>query len=151
MGHALHQNSPGGREQEPGRQAMSTVAANPKVVSREQWTAAHQEHLKKEKLLTRLRDDLSRERRQLPWVKVEKNYVFEGPNGKETLADLFGGRSQLVVYHFMLAPGQKEPCVGCSFESDHIDGMLMHLEHHDVSFVVVARAPFVEIQAVQNR
>jgi predicted dithiol-disulfide oxidoreductase (DUF899 family) len=93
-----------------------------KIVSREEWTAARQALLTHEKQLTRARDRLSAERRELPWVKVEKNYVFDGPNGKETLADLFGGRSQLIVNHFMLAPGWKEGCIGCSFGADKCAG-----------------------------
>jgi predicted dithiol-disulfide oxidoreductase (DUF899 family) len=92
------------------------------VVTREEWLVARKQHLIKEKELTRLRDELSRQRRDLPWVKVEKNYLFEGPDGKKTLNDLFDGRSQLIVKHFMFAPGWKEGCVGCSFEVDHIDG-----------------------------
>jgi predicted dithiol-disulfide oxidoreductase (DUF899 family) len=92
-----------------------------KVVSRDEWIAARQELLIKEKEQTRLRDQLSTERRALPWVKVEKEYVFDAPEGKVTLADLFDGRSQLFVKHFMLGPGWKEGCVGCSFEVDHIE------------------------------
>jgi predicted dithiol-disulfide oxidoreductase (DUF899 family) len=122
-----------------------------RVVSRDEWLAARKRHLKKEKELTRLRDQLNVERRELPWVKVKKPYVFDGPEGKETLADLFGGRSQLIVKHFMLAPGWKEGCVGCSFHSDHIEGALMHLEHHDVTLVVVSRAPLPEIDAFKKR
>lgn len=122
-----------------------------RVVSRDQWLAARQQLLIKEKELTRQRDALSAERRELPWVKVEKPYVFDTPDGKKTLADLFDGRSQLIIKHFMLAPGQKDPCVGCSFESDHLDGAVVHLEHHDVTFVAVARAPLGEIEAVKKR
>src|SRR5579862_8922833 len=121
------------------------------IVSREQWITARQQLLVQEKELTRLRDQLNARRRELPWVRVEKNYVFEGPHGKETLSDLFAGRSQLVVKHFMLGPGWKEGCVGCSFGADHIDGALVHLEHHDVSFISVSRAPFVEIEAFRKR
>ncbi|HUH83468.1 MAG TPA: thioredoxin family protein [Stellaceae bacterium] len=121
------------------------------VVSREDWLVARKALLAKEKALTKARDELSRERRDLPWVKVEKAYVFEGPHGKETLADLFAGRSQLVVDHFMLGPGWKEGCVGCSFGADHIDGSLVHLEHHDVSVVAVSRAPLPEIEAFKKR
>jgi predicted dithiol-disulfide oxidoreductase (DUF899 family) len=121
------------------------------VVSREEWLAARQALLAREKAWTRLRDELSAERRALPWVRIDKDYVFDGPNGNETLADLFAGRSQLMIKHFMLGPGWKDPCVGCSFEMDHVDGMLIHLEHHDVSYVVVARAPYPEIAAVQKR
>jgi predicted dithiol-disulfide oxidoreductase (DUF899 family) len=124
---------------------------NHKVVNADQWLAARKDLLSKERELTHLRDKISRQRRELPWEKVEKRYVFDGPNGKETLADLFQGRSQLITYHFMLGPGWKEGCVGCSFHADHMDGALQHLEHHDVSFVVVSRAPLAEIQAFQKR
>jgi predicted dithiol-disulfide oxidoreductase (DUF899 family) len=122
-----------------------------RVVSRDEWLAARKAHLAKEKELTRLRDQLSTERRELPWVKIEKLYVFDGPHGKETLADLFDGRSQLIIKHFMLGPGWKEGCVGCSFEVDHIEGALVHLEHHDVSYVAVSRAPLPEIEAFRRR
>jgi predicted dithiol-disulfide oxidoreductase (DUF899 family) len=122
-----------------------------KIVSREEWLVARQAHLAKEKELTRARDALARERRALPWVRVEKSYVFDGPDGKETLAELFAGRSQLVIDHFMLGPGWKEGCVGCSFGADHLDGPLVHLEHHDVSLVAVSRAPFPEIAAFKQR
>jgi predicted dithiol-disulfide oxidoreductase (DUF899 family) len=98
----------------------------PRVVSRDEWLVARKQHLSKEKEFTRLRDQLSAERRSLPWVKVEKPYVFDGPEGKETLAELFGGRSQLIVYHFMFGPGWEEGCRSCSFLADHIDGALMH-------------------------
>src|ERR1051326_5240721 len=121
------------------------------IVSREQWIAARTQLLVQEKELTRLRDKVSAQRRELPWVGVEKNYVFEGPNRKETLADLFDGRSQLVVRHFMFGPGWSEGCVGCSFSADHVDGTLVHLEHHDVTFVVVSRAPYAEIAAFKRR
>src|SRR5262245_25247619 len=108
-----------------------------RIASREEWTAARKQLLAKEKELTRLRDQVSQERRELPWVKVEKNYFFEGSDGKETLADLFGGRSQLVVKHFMFGPEWEEGCVGCSFEVDHIEGALVNLEHHDVTYVAI--------------
>ncbi|MGA7883238.1 MAG: DUF899 family protein, partial [Terrimicrobiaceae bacterium] len=98
-----------------------------KIISREEWIEARQELLKKEKESTRLRDELSAARRKLPWVKVEKNYVFDAAGGKETLADLFGGRSQLVIYHFMFGPEWNEGCPSCSFTCDHIDGTLAHL------------------------
>jgi predicted dithiol-disulfide oxidoreductase (DUF899 family) len=122
-----------------------------RIVSRGEWLEARRQLLSKEKELTRLRDQLSAERRALPWTKVEKEYVFDGPSGKVTLADLFGGRSQLFVKHFMLGPGQVGQCVGCSFEVDHVEGVLVHLENHDVSYVVVARAPIEEIEAVRKR
>src|SRR5882757_5511431 len=99
---------------------------NHPVVSEKEWIAARQELLKKEKELTRAMDAVSRQRRELPWVRVTKDYVFEGPNGKVTLAELFGNNDQLIVYHFMYAPGWEEGCVGCSFLSDHIDGANLH-------------------------
>ena len=121
------------------------------VVSREEWVKARKELLKKEKEFTRLRDQLNAESRELPWVRVEKTYVFDGPNGKETLSDLFAGRSQLIINHFMLGPGWKEGCVGCSFGADHNDGIIVHLEHHDVTFVAISRAPRPEIEAFKKR
>jgi len=121
------------------------------IVSHDEWLAARKQLLAKEKELTRLRDQLAAERRALPWVKIEKPYVFDGPDGKETLADLFGGRSQLIIKHFMLGPGWKEGCVGCSFELDHINGILVHLEQRDVSYVAVSRAPLPEIEAFKQR
>jgi predicted dithiol-disulfide oxidoreductase (DUF899 family) len=123
----------------------------PKLVSRDEWLTARKELLKQEKELTRQRDALSAKRRELPWVRVEKEYVFDTPKGKQTLANLFDGRSQLVVNHFMLGPGWKEGCVGCSFGADHIEGALVHLEHHDVTVVVVSRAPLHEIEAYKKR
>ncbi|WP_406699500.1 thioredoxin family protein [Singulisphaera sp. Ch08] len=121
------------------------------IVSPEEWIIARKELLKKEKELTRLNDELSRQRRQLPWVKVEKSYRFEGPAGTESLADLFDGRSQLIVYHFMFAPGWAEGCTGCSFIADHIDGANLHLAPHDVSLVVVSRAPLAEFEPFKTR
>jgi predicted dithiol-disulfide oxidoreductase (DUF899 family) len=118
---------------------VTSTIGRAKIVSQAEWLPARRELLAKEKQLTRQRDELSRQLRELPWVKVEKNYVFAGPNGKETLGDLFGGRTQLIVSHFMLGPGWNEGCVGCSFRSDHVDGALVHLEHHDVSFVTISR------------
>ena len=122
-----------------------------KIVSREEWTVARKAHLAHEKELTRARDRLSAERRELPWVRVEKVYVFDGPNGKETLADLFGGRSQLIVNHFMLGPGWKEGCIGCSFGADNVQGALVHLAQRDVAYVAVSRAPLAEIEAYRKR
>ncbi|HMD43604.1 MAG TPA: thioredoxin family protein [Candidatus Acidoferrum sp.] len=122
-----------------------------KVVSAAEWLAARQELLKKEKEFTRLRDELSRQRQELPWEKVEKPYTFDGPQGKETLADLFNGRSQLIVYHFMLGPGWKEGCPSCSFLSDHLDGSVPHLAARDVRLAVVSRAPLAEIEAFKTR
>src|SRR2546423_627603 len=122
-----------------------------KIVSREEWLTARKAHLASEKEFTRLRDRLSAERRELPWVKVEKPYVFDGPQGKETLADLFDGRSQLIVYHFMLGPEWKEGCKSCSYLSDHWDAAIVHLAQRDVSFAVVSRAPYEEIAAFKKR
>jgi predicted dithiol-disulfide oxidoreductase (DUF899 family) len=124
---------------------------NHSVVSRDEWLAARRELLAKEKAHTRERDELNRQRRELPWVRVEKKYVFDGPEGKVTLADLFDGRSQLFIKHFMMGPGQVTQCVGCSLEVDHIEGLLVHLENHDVTYAVVARAPIEEIEAVRRR
>ncbi|HXW16103.1 MAG TPA: thioredoxin family protein [Terriglobia bacterium] len=122
-----------------------------KVVSPAEWLAARKEHLAKEKEFTRLRDELSRERRELPWEKVEKQYVFDGPNGKETLADLFGKLHQLIVYHFMLGPGWKEGCPSCSYLADHYDGATIHLANRDVTLAVVSRATWPEIEAFKKR
>src|SRR5260370_22660197 len=122
-----------------------------KVASPAEWLAARKELLKKEKEFSKLRDELSRQRRELPWKKVEKSYVFDGPKGKETLADLFGGRSQLIVYHFMFGPGWEEGCPSCSFISDHIDGSVVHLAARDVSLVVVSRAPLLQMEAFKKR
>src|SRR5262245_51343715 len=121
------------------------------VVSREEWAGARQELLRKEKELTRWRDELAAERRALPWVKIEKEYVFDAPEGQVTLADLFEGRSQLFIKHFMMAPGQVTQCVGCSLEVDHLEGILAHLQNHDVTYAAVARAPIEEIESVRQR
>jgi predicted dithiol-disulfide oxidoreductase (DUF899 family) len=121
------------------------------VVSPQQWTASRKELLKKEKEFTRLRDEISQERRDLPWEKVEKNYVFEAPTGKQTLADLFDGRSQLIIYHFMFGPDWKEGCPSCSFLSDHVDGTLAHLANRDVAYAAVSRAPIAKITPFKQR
>jgi predicted dithiol-disulfide oxidoreductase (DUF899 family) len=122
-----------------------------RIVSRDEWLAARREHLAREKELTRLRDELARQRRELPWVKVEKSYVFDGPGGKQSLADLFAGRSQLVVYHFMFGPDWQEGCPSCSFVSDHVDGALAHLAARDVTLVLVSRAPLAKLEAFERR
>src|SRR5688572_12655491 len=121
------------------------------IVSPEQWVEARRALLAKEKQLTRLRDQLSAERRELPWVRVEKQYVFDTPAGKRTLAELFDGRSQLLVYHFMFGPEWKEGCPSCSFVCDHLDGALPHLAARDVTLVAVSRAPMPKIAAFQQR
>jgi predicted dithiol-disulfide oxidoreductase (DUF899 family) len=122
-----------------------------KIVSAEEWTTARKQLLAKEKELTRQQDALAEERRALPWVRVEKNYVFEGPAGKQSLSDLFAGRSQLVVYHFMLGPGWKEGCPSCSLLADHLDGSTVHLAARDVTLAAVSRAPYVEIDPFKQR
>jgi len=122
-----------------------------KTVSREEWLEARRAHLAKEKEFLRAKDELRRQTRELPWVKVDKEYVFDGPNGKETLADLFAGRSQLIVKHFMLGPGWEEGCLGCSLGADQVDGSVVHLINHDVMFVAVSRAPYAEIAAYRKR
>jgi predicted dithiol-disulfide oxidoreductase (DUF899 family) len=130
---------------------MKNVTPKHAIVSPEEWLAARKELLKKEKQLTRLRDQLSAERRELPWMKVEKPYIFDGSDGEETLDDLIDGRSQLIVYHFMFGPGWGEGCKSCSFVSDHFDGMTAHLNARDVSMAVVSRAPLKELQAFKKR
>ncbi len=133
---------------------MATETGNKtlsKVVPQAEWVAARKELLKKEKELTRLRDEVSWQRRELPWEKVEKNYVFDGPKGKETLAELFEGRSQLAVYHFMFGPGWKEGCPSCSFIADTFDGIITHLAQRDLTLVAVSRAPLPEIEPFKKR
>jgi len=120
-------------------------------VSPAEWLAARIELLAKEKELTRARDALNAARRALPWVRVEKDYVFDAPDGTRTLADLFVGRSQLVVQHFMFGPDWKEGCIGCSFKADHVDAARVHLEQHDVSFVAISRAPLPQLEAYRKR
>jgi predicted dithiol-disulfide oxidoreductase (DUF899 family) len=121
------------------------------VASREQWLKARTALLAKEKELTRQHDALAAERSALPWVRIEKEYVFEGPSGPVTLADLFDGRSQLFIKHFMMGPGAAHQCVGCSLQVDHVEGLLEHLQNHDVTYAVVARAPIEEIEVVRRR
>ncbi len=122
-----------------------------KVVSRAEWIEARKAHLAHEKELTRALDRLRQERRDLPWVKIGKGYVFDGPHGKIGLGDLFQGRSQLIVQHFMFGPGWQQGCVGCSFGADHVDAARQHFEHHDVSFAAVSRAPYADIAAFRKR
>jgi predicted dithiol-disulfide oxidoreductase (DUF899 family) len=122
-----------------------------KVVSHNEWIAARKAYLAEEKAFSRARDALSRKRRELPWEKVEKNYIFDTPAGKQSLADLFGGKSQLIIYHFMLGSGWEAGCPSCSYLADHFDGAVVHLAQRDVSFVVVSRAPVSEIEAFKRR
>src|SRR5207253_11489760 len=119
------------------------------VVSREEWLIARRDLLKREKELTRLRDQLAAERRALPWVKIDKEYVFDAPEGEKTLAELFDGRRQLLIKHFMMAPGQLTQCVGCSLEVDHVHGILPHFENPNVTYVAVSRTTIETIQAVR--
>jgi predicted dithiol-disulfide oxidoreductase (DUF899 family) len=121
------------------------------IVSPEEWLSARRALLAREKQATKLRDEINAERLALPWVKVDKHYVFDTPAGEKTLSELFDGRSQLIVYHFMLGPGWSAGCPGCSFLCDHIDGALPHLEHHDVTLTAVSRAPLAEIAAYKTR
>jgi predicted dithiol-disulfide oxidoreductase (DUF899 family) len=122
-----------------------------KIVSHDQWIAARKAYLAEEKAFSRARDALAKKRRELPWEKVEKKYVFDTPSGKQTLADLFGGKSQLIIYHFMLGPDWEAGCPSCSFLADHFGGSVIHLEQRDVSFVVVSRAPLAQIEKFKAR
>ena len=124
---------------------------NHAIVSKAEWLAARKEFLAKEKEFTRLRDQLNQQRRELPWVKVEKEYVFDGPDGKETLAELFAGRSQLLVYHFMFHPSWSEGCKSCSFWADNFNGVVTHLNHRDVTLVAISKAPLAQLEAFKKR
>jgi predicted dithiol-disulfide oxidoreductase (DUF899 family) len=126
------------------------MLTNP-IVSREEWLEARKALLLQEKEETRRRDKIRAARQNLPWVKIDKTYTFDTPTGKKTLADLFDGRSQLMIYHFMFGPDWEAGCPGCSFLADHIDGTLAHLNNHDVTFVAVSRAPLAKIEAYKNR
>ena len=132
------------------RNGSKTTRKHP-VVSNKQWLKARTALLAKEKQFTRLRDKLSRQRRELPWERVEKTYVFDGPGGKESLADLFENRSQLVVYHFMFNPASDEGCKHCSFWADNFNGIVVHLNHRDVTFVAISRAPLAKIEPFKKR
>jgi len=122
-----------------------------KIASHSDWLTARKELLAKEKEFTRLRDELSRERRELAWERVEKEYVFDTPQGKQTLADLFEKRSQLIIYHFMLGPGWEQGCPSCSYLADEFDGMVVHLANRDVTLTAVSRAPLAEIEKFKQR
>lgn len=130
---------------------MKLAEREKEIVPEAEWLVARKDLLRLEKEFTRQRDALSAARRELPMVKVNKKYVFEGPNGKETLSDLFGGRSQLIVYHFMFGPDWEEGCKSCSYLADHFDGANWHLPHRDVSLVVVSRAPLAEFAPYKKR
>ena len=131
--------------------SMTTTQTQHKVVSRDEWLKARLTHLAAEKEFTQKRDELSRQRRELPWERVEKNYVFDAPEGRRTLADLFEGRRQLMVQHFMFGPGWEEGCKSCSFMADHIDGARVHLMHRDLTLLVVSRAPLADIERFRQR
>ena len=122
-----------------------------RTVSRDQWIEERRALLAREKEFTRLRDQLSRQRRELPWVRVDKDYVFEGANGKQTLSELFAGRQQLIVYHLMFDPSWEEACSRCSFWADNFNGVLVHLNQRDVTLVAISRAPFAKLAAFQKR
>ncbi len=124
---------------------------HPEIVSEAEWLVARKDLLAREKEFSRQRDVLSAARRQMPRVKIDKEYVFDGPKGKETLADLFDGHSQLIVYHFMFGPGWEEGCKSCSYLADHFDGANWHLPHRDVVLVVVSRAPLSEFEPYKKR
>jgi predicted dithiol-disulfide oxidoreductase (DUF899 family) len=130
---------------------LTSTIENRKIVSRDEWLAARKNLLVKEKQLTRERDAVAAERQELPWVKVEKNYAFDGPNGKVTLADLFDGKSQLIIYHFMFGPDWQEGCPSCSFNMDHTDGAVVHLAQRDVSFAAISRASYPKIAEFKKR
>jgi predicted dithiol-disulfide oxidoreductase (DUF899 family) len=121
------------------------------VVSHKDWLSARVAFLAREKEFSRQRDELNRQRRSLPWERVEKQYTFDGPQGKETLAGLFAGRSQLLVYHFMFGPDWDEGCPHCSFWADHYEGARLHLPHRDATLVVISRAPFPKLEAYRQR
>ncbi|MGZ4808534.1 MAG: DUF899 domain-containing protein [Thermoanaerobaculia bacterium] len=130
---------------------MTNGIENHPVVSHDDWLAARRAFLTKEKEFTRLRDDLSKQRRGLPWERVEKRYTFEGPDGKKSLSDLFENRNQLVVYHFMFAPEWDAGCPHCSFWADNFNDIIVHLNQRDVTFVAVSRAPISKIEAFKKR
>ena len=130
---------------------QGTTSEKPRVVSHEQWLTERTAWMAKEKEFTRLRDELSRQRRELPWEKVTKSYVFDGPRGKATLAELFEGRSQLVVYHFMFSPSWDEGCKSCSFWADNFEGIDVHLAHRDITFLAISRAPLPKLEAYKRR
>jgi predicted dithiol-disulfide oxidoreductase (DUF899 family) len=127
------------------------MTMNHRIVSREEWLDARKTLLAKERTITHALDALRVERRELPWVKVEKTYVFDAPDGQRTLGELFAGRSQLAIYHFMLTPGSDRICTGCSFIADHIDAARRHFEHADLSFCAVSRVPIQRIEEVKER
>ncbi|HEV7575443.1 MAG TPA: thioredoxin family protein [Caldimonas sp.] len=131
--------------------AHNATTTNHSVVAADRWLAERQLLLAREKELVHLQDEIARERRALPWERVEKDYVFDAPEGRRSLADLFEGRRQLLVQHFMFGPGWEQGCPSCSFMADHTDGMTVHLAHRDVSFAAVSRAPLADIARFRER
>ena len=131
--------------------AQSTLTETPRVVTPEQWLKERVAFMLKEKEFTRLRDELSRQRRELPWEKVTKPYAFDTPRGRETLADLFEDRTQLVVYHLMFSPAWDEACTSCSFWADNFNGTDIHLAHRDITFLAISRAPLAKLEAYKKR
>jgi len=136
---------------EPTQATTTPIARNHPVVAADRWVAERKALLAREKELVHLRDEIARARRALPWERVAKDYVFDTPHGRRSLADLFEGRRQLLVQHFMLGPGWEQGCASCSFMADHTDGMSVHLAHRDVTFVAVSRAPLAEIERFKQR
>jgi len=130
---------------------MNTTTIDHPVVARDRWVDQRKALLAREKELTRLQDDIARERRALPWVRLDKRYVFDTPDGPRALGDLFAGRRQLLVQHFMLGPGWAQGCPSCSYMADHVEGMLPHLAQRDTAFTAVSRAPLAEIQRFRER
>jgi len=130
---------------------LAEMEMNREVVSEAEWLVARKDLLTREKEFNHQRDALSKARRSLPWVKIDKEYVFDGPDGEETLADLFDGRSQLIVYHFMFGPDWEEGCKSCSLLADHFDGANWHLPQRDVTFVAISRAPLPKLDAYKKR
>jgi predicted dithiol-disulfide oxidoreductase (DUF899 family) len=139
------------KEKEMQTRTLDTTIKGHTVVSHDDWLSARAAFLKKEKEFTRLREELSRSRRQLPWERVEKQYLFDGPKGQQSLSDLFENRSQLVVYHFMFAPEWDAGCPHCSFWADNFSPIIVHLNHRDATMVAVSRAPQAKIEAFRKR
>src|SRR6266478_4826162 len=139
------------KSNERNKMKLAEMEMNREVVSEAEWLVARKDLLTREKEFNHQRDALSKARRSLPWVKIDKEYVFDGPDGKETLADLFDGRSQLIVYHFMFGPDWEEGCKSCSYLADHFDGANWHLPHRDVTLAVISRAPLAEIEKYKKR
>ena len=131
--------------------AIAEISSVHPVVSRDRWVDERKKLLARERELTHLRDQIARERRALPWVRIDKGYTFDAPEGTRTLAELFEGRRQLMVQHFMLAPGWEQGCPSCSYMADHTDGMNVHLAHRDLTFVAISRAPLAEIERFRRR